>query len=60
MEEVMVVTFIGHSRIYEYDKLKLQVSAILTRLANASNGELLCYCGGYGQFDDLCLSACEK
>ena len=58
--EVMVVTFIGHSRIYEYDKLKLQVSAILTRLANASGGELLCYCGGYGQFDDLCLSACEK
>lgn len=51
----MVVSFIGHRKIENHDLLKDIVFEILKSLN--TNGKLTFFCGGYGDFDELCASA---
>lgn len=52
----MVISFFGHSKIYTTDDLQCKVRE--TILKNILAGEQIrLYCGGYGDFDSLCLRA---
>ena len=46
----MVISFCGHSDFQENSNLKTILIDKLTDFAQ-NNNELLCYCGGYGNFD---------
>lgn len=46
----MVISFCGHSDFRENSNLKTILIDKLTDFAQ-NNNELLCYCGGYGNFD---------
>ena len=53
----MIITFVGHSTIY--GELDLSVSIEKTILGNASSKDFISfYCGGYGDFDNLCAKTC--
>ena len=54
----MIITFIEHSSIYNIEHLAEKIKA--TILENTSQNEhILFYCGGYGEFDQLCASVCR-
>lgn len=55
----MIITFAGHSDTAQRPSLMRRVEEIL-RYHAARQRELLCYCGGYGGFDDLCAKVCRK
>ena len=55
----MIVSFAGHSRIAFTDRLKQAVKSELRKLLS-EGGSLVCYLGGYGDFDALCASACRE
>ena len=55
----MIITFLGHSSLYNccdlYDKVK---NAIIEN--TKPDEETVFYCGGYGDFDNLCASVCRS
>ena len=55
----MIITFIGHSSIYNggdlYDKIK---NAIIK--STSIDEHTTFYCGTYGDFDNLCASVCRS
>ena len=53
----MIISFFGHSKICVKDDIQHKIEDIILR--NADVGEQIhLYCGGYGDFDALCLKAC--
>ena len=55
----MIVSFAGHSRVGERDKVKGAVKEVLKAVL-AENEAVTCYLGGYGDFDALCAAACRE
>lgn len=54
----MTVTFFGHSKIYDANFIYQNIKNTITE--NIGNCEkILFYCGGYGDFDNLCAKACR-
>ena len=54
----MIISFIGHSRISQYENIKAAVSkAVRNNLCEAT---VSCYLGGYGDFDELCACVCRE
>lgn len=54
----MKITFVGHSKLCQKKFLFNDIVANI--LANVEKTEKITfYCGGYGDFDDLCLRACH-
>ena len=55
---MMIITFVGHSTLYNHTELFGQVFKSLSEHI-ASNETVQFYCGGYGEFDQLCARACR-
>lgn len=53
----MIITFIGHSTICNRKKLFDLVMNTLSE--KMEQDEVLFYCGGYGDFDNLCVKVCN-
>lgn len=54
----MIITFVGHSSLYNCDNLSEKVrKAIIDNTQNEDN--IVFYCGGYGDFDNLCAKVCK-
>lgn len=54
----MVITFIGHRTVYEKQELSKRVENVIKD--NVKSGETISfYCGGYGDFDELCTAVCR-
>jgi len=57
-EKLMVITFVGHSKLYMTDCLVEKIeNTIFNKISGAD--KIKFYCGGYGDFDNLCLKACH-
>ena len=55
----MIITFIGHSSLPMTGDLSEKIrQAILERVAVEEDVSF--YCGGYGEFDELCASVCRS
>ena len=53
----MIVTFVGHRTIGDYKEIFDKVKKYI--LCNFPYDEQICfYCGGYGDFDNLCAAVC--
>lgn len=54
----MIITFLGHSSIYNkkelFDKIKITIVKNIDK-----KDYVLFYCGGYGEFDEICTSVCN-
>ena len=55
----MKITFIGHGSLSNCPNLLSEITGAI--MENASKNEkTLFYCGGYGDFDNLCAKACSS
>ena len=55
----MIISFAGHSLITSNHKIRELVKEQIR--AHISNNDFLtCYLGGYGDFDEICASACRE
>ena len=55
----MVITFVGHSCLNNSPRLTEYIEkAIVSSVKD--NGSVMFYCGGYGDFDNLCARVCRK
>ena len=54
----MTISFIGHSVISSQSKVKEMVKEQIR--GKITNGKLVCYLGGYGDFDVICACACRE
>ena len=55
----MIISFTGHSYVYERDAVKELVKEQMRK--NITNSEhIACYLGGYGDFDEICALACRE
>ena len=54
----MIITFLGHSKVCEKDKLYDRLVNILSKNTVGAD-KIIFYCGGYGDFDGLSLKACK-
>ena len=55
----MIITFAGHSNILSKGEVKEKVKEQI-RSNMVENSKLICYLGGYGDFDTLCAQACRE
>lgn len=55
----MIITFIGHSSLYDGMNLSEKIRDVILTNANAQE-KLLFYCGGYGDFDNICAKVCRS
>lgn len=55
----MIVTFIGHSSLYNYKDLRAKIENEIIK-NTTSEAFISFYCGGYGDFDNLCASVCRS
>ncbi|MBR3895072.1 MAG: DUF1273 family protein [Clostridia bacterium] len=55
----MIITFLGHSSISSGDKVKETVKEQLQKYITNSV-EMICYLGGYGDFDTICARVCRE
>lgn len=55
----MIIAFIGHSEIAHQDRVQ---SAVKEQISGASReaAEVVCYVGGYGDYDEICARACRE
>lgn len=59
LEENMIITFVGHSSISNHNDVYQKIKQ--TIIENTSNDEKTSfYCGGYGDYDNLCAKACKS
>ena len=54
----MIITFIGHSEISNRDLVKNKVTEALREQIDTDT-RVVFYCGGYGDFDNICAEACS-
>ena len=57
--DAMIITFFGHSKINVGDCLYQNIKKAITDSIENSD-KILFYCGGYGDFDNLCAKACHS
>ena len=55
----MTITFVGHSFVPSYDKVKEEIKQEI-RKNTIGIKHVTCYVGGYGDFDEICASACRE
>ena len=55
----MIITFLGHRDLYECEYLCEKIKKALTENIKSDESTLF-YCGGYGDFDNLCARACRS
>lgn len=55
----MVISFVGHSLVSSYEIVKALVKDQIEKIA-LENQDVTCYLGGYGDFDEMCASACRE
>lgn len=55
----MIISFLGHRNINNKEKIKQLVEKAVKENI-PENDELLFYCGGYGDYDELCASVCRN
>ena len=55
----MIITFIGHSSLCIKDEISTRLLSLLTEIIK-DHSSVVFYCGGYGDFDNLCAKACHK
>lgn len=55
----MIITFAGHRFVHNHDEIKKRVKAAIREVV-ITNEALVCLCGGYGEFDNICASACRE
>ena len=56
----MVVSFFGHRSLYGSERLIDRVEKTITENIKDCNDEIVFFCGGYGDFDDLCARMCRS
>ena len=55
----MIITFLGHREIYNRSSIHENIrNAILNNITR--NEKIYFYCGGYGDFDNMCLEVCHS
>ena len=55
----MIITFFGHSKIYNCADLASEIeNTILNQIIK--DEKITFYCGGYGDFDNLCAKVCKS
>ena len=55
----MIITFAGHSFILSHNEIKEKVKEqIVKNIVDCES--VICYHGGYGNFDDICAIACKE
>lgn len=55
----MKITFIGHRTVFNCKNLTEIIRKTILENTN-SNEHILFYCGGYGDFDNLCANVCRS
>ena len=55
----MIITFAGHAFISSNNRVKEIVKEQIRNHVDAS-GNITCYLGGYGNFDEICACACRE
>ena len=55
----MIITFLGHRSIINGDAWFEKVRSVILENINFRE-KILFYCGGYGDFDHLCVRACRS
>ncbi len=55
----MIITFAGHSTVSSQNKIKEIVKEQI-RINSIDVDYVTCYLGGYGEFNDICASACRE
>ena len=55
----MVITFLGHSSLYVTDKLRNELYHTIKKIIHQGDSVSF-YCGGYGDFDNLCARICRS
>lgn len=58
-EAGMIISFAGHSFLINHNEIKDNVKSTIRQIA-IKGDEILCYLGGYGDFDNICTSACRE
>lgn len=54
----MVISFAGHRFVTNHSEIKTKIKITVREIADLY-GKISCYCGCYGEFDNLCLSALQ-
>ena len=54
----MIITFLGHSSLYNCENLLEEIKRTIMKNINGEDNVCF-YCGGYGDFDNLCAEACR-
>ncbi len=55
----MIISFLGHRSLYGYERLIERIEKAITENIIDSNEDIVFFCGGYGDFDDLCAQVCR-
>ena len=55
----MIITFLGHRSVFPYEALSNILKAIIVEEVKQSDHTIF-YCGGYGDFDNLCARVCRS
>lgn len=55
----MIVTFVGHSSLCNCGDLSQNIKRVISEIMKF-NENILFYCGGYGDFDNLCAGVCRS
>ena len=58
-ENSMIIAFSGHSVVLFRDKIKQTVKEQIRNYA-VKGEKIICYLGGYGDFDNICARACKE
>lgn len=56
----MIISFLGHRSLYGYERLIERIEKAITENIKDSNEDIIFFCGGYGDFDDLCARVCRS
>ena len=56
----MVISFLGHRRLYNFGELIESVEKVITENIMDCTDDIVFFCGGYGDFDDLCIRVCRS
>ena len=55
----MIIAFAGHRFVASQEETKKRIKSAIREIASSCD-TISCYCGGYGEFDNLCASASNE
>ena len=55
----MIVTFVGHGSLFVSTALRERIASTIKEVIKDKTNVMF-YCGGYGDFDNLCASICRR